>query len=330
MTPEECSLIEKNELFRDIDMESISYVLDECHVLAMSSGEKLLEIGKENSTLYLILEGELHVYLDNRDLTEHAVLKAGQCVGELSLIDGGHASALVIAAQNTRVLAIPHDQLWSLVDRSNGIARNLLCILAGRIRNDNLMRVTTSERSLVFEVPSNVDGLTGLYSRAWMDDAFPRVMMRCDLDKVPLCLMLADIDHFKNLNHTQGRPAGDAMLKMVSKVMAENLRPQDLLVYLGGDKFAILLPDTAPQGALEVAERLREVIATHEVRWSARAAESGRGGIRITISLGIAAMEPGDTLDALFSMAHMALYQAKAGGKNQVKVAEKFRDEAEQ
>jgi len=326
MTPEEHILLERNVLFRDIDLKGIDHILDDCLLITVFSGEKLLEIGQKNSSLYLILEGELHVYLDSRDLTEHAVLGAGECVGELSLIDGRAASALVIAARDTCVLAVPHHQVWSLVDNSHGIARNLLCVLAGRIRNDNLLRVTTHDHSLVFEVPSNVDALTGLHNRGWMDIAFPRMMMRCEHSKAPLCMLIADIDQFESFSHTYGRSVCEGVLKAMAKLMAEKLRPQDLLVYLGGDKFAVLLPETEPDGAVKIAERLRE--AMEMLALHADAGDASRAALapplqdaRVTISIGIGAMQPGDTLDSIFSMAHMALYQAKAAGRNQVRVA---------
>ena len=327
MIPDERILLERNELFRDIELKSIAYILDDCPVTTVCSGEKLLEIGQKNSSLYLVLDGELHVYLDNRDLTEYVAIGGGECVGELSLIDGGDASALVIAAQDTRVLAVPHNHVWSLVDNSHGVARNLLGVLAGRIRNDNLLRVTTNERSLEFEVSTNVDMLTGLHNRYWMDDAFPRMMLRCERSQSPLCLLMADIDHFKDFNHTYGHPVGDRILKVVAKLIAENLRPQDLLVYLGSDKFAILLPETAADEAVNVAERLREEMAmsilhagAKDTHRSAKAPALDQD-TRVTISVGIASMQPGDMLDSIFSMAHMALYQAKAAGGNQVKVA---------
>lgn len=327
MTPEDRILLERNELFRDIDLQSLYFILDECPVRSIASGEKLLEIGQKNSSLYLILEGELHVYLDSRDLTEHAVMGAGQCVGELSSIDGGNASALVIAARDTRVLAVPHTHVWSLVDNSNGVARNLLGILAGRIRNDNLLRVTTNERSLVFEVPSNVDALTGLYNRSWMEEAFPRMMMRCERNQMPLCMLIADVDHFESFVHAYGRNASDGILKTLAKLMAEKLRPQDLLVFLGGDKFAVLLPETSDESALGIAERLCEEMAAAQLNTGADGTDRAAKALpltqdaHVTISVGIAAMKPGDALDSIFSMAHMALYQAKAAGRNQVKVA---------
>lgn len=327
MTPDERVLLERNELFRNVDLESVVGILDDCLVITVFSGEKLLDIGQKNSSLYLILEGELHVYLDSRDLTEHAVLGAGECVGELSLIDGGNVSALVIAARDTRVLVVPHNHVWSLVDNSNGVARNLLGVLAGRIRNDNLLRVTTNDRSLVFEVAANVDALTGLYNRSWMDEAFPRMMLRCERGQAPLCMLIADIDHFESFSHTYGRNASDSVLRLLAKLMAEKLRPQDLLVYLGGDKFAVLLPETSSEWAVKIAERLCEAMAmatlhtdASDVPRTAKAPLLSQDA-RVTISVGIAAMQPGDVLDSIFSMAHMALYQAKAAGRNQVKVA---------
>lgn len=327
MTPEERIMLERNEMFRNIDLGNIDYILDDCLVLTVFNGEKLMEIGQKNSSLYLVLEGELHVYLDSRDLTEYVVLGAGECVGELSLIDGGSASALVIAARDTRVLALPHHHVWSLVDNLNGVARNLLGILAGRIRNDNLLRVTTNEYHLEFEVASNVDVLTGLHNRSWMDDAFPRMMLRCERSQAPLCLLIVDIDHFKGFSRTYGRPTSEGILKIVAKLMAGKLRPQDLLVYLGGDKFAILLPETPSDEAVNIADRLREVMvmSTLHIRASDRPRPANATlpphEIHITISIGIAAMQPGDVLDSIFSMAHMALHQAKTEGRNQVKVA---------
>jgi len=327
MTSDDHVLLERNELLRNVDFEIIDYILNECLLRTVSSGEKLLEIGKNNNTLYLILDGELHVYLDNRDLTEHAVLGAGQCVGELSLIDGGNASALVVAARDTRVLIVPHEYVWSLVDNANGVARNLLSILSGRIRSDNLLRVTTNERSLVFEVAKNVDALTGLHNRGWMDDAFPRMMLRCERDQLPLCLLLADIDDFKFFCRTYGQAVGDSVLKVMAKALAEKLRPQDLLVYVGGDKFAVLLPETPLEETAKIAERLREEIsmsgllsATNDVLRTARTQLLNQD-TRITISIGIVAMQPGESLNSMFATAHMALYQAKGAGKNLVRVA---------
>ena len=321
MNPVERAALERNKLLRDISLESVVHILESCRITALSNGEKLLEIGQKNNSLYMVLEGELHVYLDSRDLTEHAVLGVGECVGELSLIDGGNSSALVIAGNNTRMLAVPHEQVWELVDKSNGVARNLLCILAGRIRKDNLLQVTTDEHSLEFEVASNLDPLTGLRNRSWMEETFPRMILRCMRSKSPLCMLMVDIDNFRDFSITNGHVVGDGVVKAVARLIAEKLRTQDLLACLGIDEFVAMLPDTPPDVALKIAERLREAVEGASLHPDAGNEPHTDQNKRITISIGIAAMQPGDKLDSMLAAAGEALRQSKAAGRNHVKMA---------
>ena len=315
MTPAERTLLARNKLLRDIRLESVAHVLKDCRVTSLKRGETLLERGQRNSSLYLLLEGELRVYLGGHDLPEHAVLGPGECVGELSLIDGGNTTALVMAAEDTRMLVVPHDKVWLLVDSSHDIAHNLLGILAGRIRNNNLLQVAATENTLEFEVADNIDGLTGLYNRRWAGNAFPRMILRCERSNAPHCLLRADIDHFKSIKDTLGYLASDEVLKGVARIMKENLRPQDLLASLGGDKFAILLPETPPDLAMKIAERLSKGVATSSLHIDISNMPHIASGtpatknIPVTVSIGIAAMQSGDVLDSMFAAAEEALYQ---------------------
>jgi diguanylate cyclase (GGDEF)-like protein len=326
MTTHDCVLLERNKLFRDIPVESVEPILKDCREIALKSGATLLEAGQKNASLYLVLDGELRVYLNGAGLPVHAVLGPGECAGELSLIDGGSSAALVMAALDTRLLEVPHERVWAMVDRSNGIARNLLSILAGRIRNDNLLQVTTSEGSLEFELASHIDALTGLHNRGWLDGAFPRMARRCEHDGMPLFVLLADIDRFREFNDRHGHLAGDSVLKGVARILAANLRPHDLLAYLGGDRFAILLPEQSADGAMSMAERLREAVSTPTLRFS-------KGGVQpvddthriqvehLSVSLGVAEAKHGDTLAAALTAAEGVLKQAKADTSNRVKMA---------
>jgi len=327
MTIPDRVLLERNKLFREIHLESVERALEGCRTIALESGATLLEVGQKNTSLYLVLDGELRVYLNGPDLPVHAVLGLGECVGELSLIDGGNTAALVMAARDTRLLAMPHELVWSMVDSSHGIARNLLGILAGRIRNDNLLQVTTSESSLEFEVAANIDTLTGLHNKNWMGDAFPRIALRYERGGVPLFLLAVDVDRFKEFTDSHGHLAGDGVLKGVARIMAAKLRPQDLLAYLGGDRFAILLPEKSQDGAMKMAERLREAVAAPVLRFSKSSAAQAASATQslqvehVTVSLGIAEVQHGDTLDAAMATAAEALQQAKAEGRNRVKIA---------
>jgi len=327
MTIPDRTLLERNKLFRGISLESVEHLLEGCQVITLKSGATLLEAGQKNTSLYLVLDGELRVYLNGRGLPVLAVLGPGECVGELSLIDGGNTAALVIAAQDTRMLVVPYDLVWSMVNSSNGIACNLLAILAGRIRNDNLLQVTTSGSSLEFEAAANVDALTGLHNKNWMGSAFPRMAQRCERGGVLLFLMLADIDNFKGFIDRHGHLVGDNVLKGVARIIAANLRPNDLLAYLGGDRFAVLLPEKSLDGAMKMAERLREAVAKPVLRFgksSAPQAASATQEIqeeRVMVSFGVSNVQQGDTLDSVLAAAEGALQQAKTDGSNRVKMA---------
>jgi len=327
MTISDRVLLERNKLFRDISLESVEHILKGCQVIALKSGATLLEVGQKNASLYLVLDGELRVYLNGQGLPVHAVLGPGECVGELSLIDGGNSAALVIAAQDTHMLVVPHELVWSMVDSSHGIARNLLAILAGRIRNDNLLQVTTTEPSLEFEMAANIDTLTGLHNKNWIGEAFPRMAQRCERSGEPLFLMLADVDRFKEFNAIHGHLAGDGVLKGVARIMAANLRPHDFLVYMGGDRFAVLLPERLPDGAMKMAERLREAVAMPVLRFGKSSVPQAAGaaqtvqGEHVTVSIGVSEVRHGDTLDSVLAAADEALQQAKTEGRNRVEMA---------
>lgn len=303
-------------LFRRISLESIEYLLEACERRALAPGETLIDPGRPNDYLYVLLKGQLRVYLGGRDLPAHAILETGDCVGEMSLIDGQVPSALVIAAGDSEVLAIPHDTLWAMVDQSHGLARNLLAIIAGRLRRDNLTLLTTQSKSLEFEQAASVDALTGLHNRRWLMEAFPRAIERCERDGSPLCLVMADIDHFKNFNDRHGHLVGDAVLRRVAGQLAAGLRAQDLIARYGGEEFALLLPRTDTLEGLEIAQRLRAMVADIRFTHGGHTTEE-----HITLSCGVAPLRLGQNLDALIASADKALYRAKEGGRDRVELS---------
>jgi diguanylate cyclase (GGDEF)-like protein len=314
MNPTDRTLTEQNFLFRGMDLTSVEYLLGRSTVQTLAAGAKLLQPDMPNHHLHLILEGKLSVYLAAHETLEYTSLLAGECAGEISLVDGKPPSALVVAAEPTRILSIPHDTVWSLADHSHEIARNLLGIIAGRMRNDNIALIATQNRKTQFEHQAYVDALTGIYNRHWMGNAFPRTLHRCALDKQPIAVMVADIDHFKQVNDTHGHLVGDLALKVVARCMAENLRPHDLLARYGGEEFAVLLPDADLEEATAIAERLRALIADTEICCEGVS-------FRVTISIGIAPTRHEKTLENLIREADQALYRAKRLGRNRVEVS---------
>ncbi len=304
--------LEHTQLFSNVGLESIEYLFECCQQRKLERGEHLLEPGVENKHLYLILDGELRVYLSDRNLPAHAVLGPGDCVGEMSLLDGQAASALVLAARDSLLLTVPHEVLWSLVDCSHGVARNLLAIITGRMRDSNRALVAMQARSLEFEDTASVDALTGIHNRHWLLESFPRATARCERDAAAVCLVIADIDLFKNFNERFGYLSGDAVLRRMARRLADGLRAQDLIARYGGEEFLILLPNTGIAEAVPIAERLRELVAIGS------GLKTGEG---VTLSCGVGQLAEGETLDALIARSEAALRRAKENGRDRVEVA---------
>ena len=161
---------------------------------------------------------------------------------------------------------------------------------------------------------AHVDFLTGLSNRRYFMDLSDHELSRAVRYRTPLSLFMLDIDYFKQVNDTHGHKAGDSVLKKLAEICRQTLREMDIIGRVGGEEFAILLPETDLTEAVEVAERLREKVA------AARVPQEGGGlPLRFTVSIGVASLSSTeDNLDVLLSAADQALYQAKNGGRNRV------------
>ncbi|WP_051375873.1 sensor domain-containing diguanylate cyclase [Stutzerimonas chloritidismutans] len=169
---------------------------------------------------------------------------------------------------------------------------------------------------------ANTDVLTGVSSRRSFLTGLEAELARARRHDESLSLLMLDIDHFKRVNDVHGHPIGDAVLKQFTATCASMLRAHDLFGRLGGEEFAIALPHTDPDGARSVAEKIRMAIEQAPLTTAA-------GNIEITVSIGVAQTQAGQhEIDQLIAWADKALYDAKHGGRNQVRVG-RPEDEAE-
>jgi two-component system cell cycle response regulator len=153
------------------------------------------------------------------------------------------------------------------------------------------------------------DPLTGIANRRLLDMMLDRSLARCKRYGEPLSVVMADIDHFKNFNDTYGHVEGDRLLCQIAGLFAREIRQTDLVARYGGEEFIIMLPNANLENGYAKAEKIRKMIAE---------------ATKVTISLGVAAYQDGiKNREDLINRADKALYEAKAGGRDQVRVMER-------
>ena len=156
------------------------------------------------------------------------------------------------------------------------------------------------------------DALTGIANRRHFNETFAKEFERAKRYDEPLSLIIIDLDFLKTLNDTFGHHVGDEAIKTIGKVLSTSCRSIDLPARYGGEEFCLLLPNTDLEMAEIMAERVRKLIAEVEIK----------GPGNISASLGVANLpEHAQDPDSLFAAADQALYQAKSGGRNRVRVA---------
>jgi diguanylate cyclase len=165
---------------------------------------------------------------------------------------------------------------------------------------------------------SLTDALTGISNRKMFDSFLSQVSKEAVADDIPLCLVIADIDHFKKFNDTYGHQIGDQVLKLVAADLSNNVKGQDLAARYGGEEFAIVLPKTEIGNALLLTEQIRKSIASKKIR--NRQTDTDFGAV--TMSFGIAELRGNEPIEKFIQRADIALYKAKENGRNQCMLAE--------
>ncbi len=158
-----------------------------------------------------------------------------------------------------------------------------------------------------------IDGLTGIFNRRFFELRITEEIERASRFNLPLVVLMTDIDHFKRLNDEFGHLLGDEVLRQVSSIWSQQLRKIDVVCRYGGDEFAILLPQTRAPQALQVAEKVRHIMA----KWQFPGVPGP-----VTVSVGAAIFPAnGTTRDELVQAADAGLYAAKEAGRNRVCLA---------
>jgi diguanylate cyclase (GGDEF)-like protein len=213
---------------------------------------------------------------------------------------------MIVAGTPEGVLGVSSDP--PLTDHQRSILSAAAALLAVSLKNSQLFR----------EVRENSvrDALTGCFNRAHALEVLDAEIRRARRSKLPLSLIMFDLDNFKAINDRHGHLCGDAVLSAVGATMKSELRGSDLKCRYGGDEFMVILPDTPLAGAKQVSENLRAALELHPITWNAEQ-------VRVTASFGVGVVNPTDQDPlAAIARADAALYRAKDRGRNDVQAEE--------
>lgn len=164
---------------------------------------------------------------------------------------------------------------------------------------------------------NNRDPLTGLLNRAWLDEELPSQLVQANRLGLDYSCLFVDIDAFKSVNDRFGHQVGDDVLVGVARLLMVGVRETDACVRYGGEELLMLLHGLDEATAYDVAERVRNAIEGHD--WART-----NPGLRVTASIGVAAVRPGENVKAWINRADRAMYAAKSGGRNRVVRASSF------
>ena len=193
------------------------------------------------------------------------------------------------------------------VDKVRLVIENRTLLEDLQKKNEELEKLNRAIRELAIR-----DGLTGLYNYRYFEEMLRAEIARSARHKRNFCLLMIDVDHFKNYNDRQGHLMGDEILRGIGRILSDRSRRTDIVARYGGEEFVVVLPETPKEAAVRVAEELRLRIENFPFQ-KGEAQPLGK----VTISVGLAQF-PDDAADAhgLIERADQALYGAKAGGRN--------------
>ncbi|MDZ4849780.1 MAG: response regulator [Pirellulaceae bacterium] len=220
-----------------------------------------------------------------------------------------HIPVLIMTASNDEANRITAFNLGAL----DFFAKPIVATeLTARVRNTlaaKVYRDMMTNYSLQLETDVLTDALTGVANRRAFDFELKRRMVDWNRQRIPMCLLMIDIDHFKKANDRYGHQAGDVGLKQVAGLLKQTLREIDLIARYGGEEFGIILPYSMLKDGKHVAERSRELVADNIFHFNEH-------DFRLTVSVGSTEVLHGDDADTLMRRADSALYKAKRSGRN--------------
>jgi diguanylate cyclase len=272
------------------------------------------------------LEQIYETYLSHIKTTDRIDKVGARVIGEIDDVMVLLSEALGMSANYDATLGSATEKLSSAESREQirAIAEALIKSTQEMRETNKALeeRLTLSKNEIsnlqqsleAIRAESLTDPLTGLGNRKYFDRMIDMAVQHALAHNEPLSLLMFDIDHFKSFNDSYGHLTGDQVLRLVGMSLKQTIKGQDITARYGGEEFAVVLPNTALRQALTVADHIRRAVMAKELKKKSTGEILGR----VTISVGVSMLKPGDDTDSLIERADACLYAAKRNGRNRV------------
>ena len=299
-------------LFKDIDLDNFEEKFLDSNVLSLMQDEILINAGEQNLSLFVVLSGRLSLHLQSPQAPAFKLLGPGECVGEMSLIEQQATTAYVVADEDSQILEISSELFWELINISKGLARNLLDVLSGRLRDsDKVLATEQLEKRQHY-----LDVLTHLYNRDWLVDTLGVALEQDDVS-----LILLELDGFRRFSKEFGRDVANQVQQEVAHLLLNVCDFPSTGSHVGVarinvGRFAVLFTGVEPQ---PLVDEVRRAVANMVVPETKVILQADQKLPKFTISVGVISGKKttGDEPDnarELFEVAGVALRKALFDG----------------
>lgn len=289
-------LLQESRLFQKVKSSVLASLLMKTTQVRLVANQILLTPGQQNDYIYVVLSGRLRAQINVDDPKPLALFGLSECVGEMSMFDGNHVSAYIIAATDCELLAIAHKDVWTVLNESLQASHNMLTIMSNRIRSSNRVLAENMANTQGYEALDYIHTITGIYNRHWMSENIGRLIHRYTMNQQSSIFMLLKVDNFGQFEASFGKLGSDQAQLTIAQTILHCLRPNDVAVQIDMDLFAIFLPHTEPENVRIVTNRLHKIINQTNI-----VTPGGDALPPVTISIGICLPRHDDTLDSLIA-----------------------------
>ncbi len=246
--------------------------------------------------------------------TSEAIDTTGEKASAASIHFQNHSKKL----ENNHSLIDIKEVLTEIIEETQDLAETSMMLQAQLDESKKEMQLLRQDLAQAHQT-AKTDALTGLFNRGTFDQQLDELIKTHKQNDCELCLLILDLDHFKQVNDTFGHQVGDNVLRYTANLMKKHIAEHHCAARYGGEEMAIIMPNTPFSKAMEIAEKIRSSLALHPLK-----RKGGNESIgKVTVSIGVSGFRINDSTESLIERADKAMYRAKNNGRNQV-MAESF------